>query len=155
MKAFKVFIFGLLYGWFVKIAFDRIYRDNEMDDIRNENASLQEYIGTLESKLQTKSIGSTSVTKPASQPEPLPPQPTQPEPARPAQSGIGKDNLKVIKGIGPALEKKLNEAGIFTFEALAGLSVKELERILGNARRLAQEGDLIAQAKRLARQNKR
>ncbi len=155
MKAFKVFIFGLLYGWFVKVAFDRIYRDNEMDDIRNENASLQEYIRTLESKLQTRSIGSTSVTQPASQPEPLPPQPTQPEPAQPVQSGIGKDNLKVIKGIGPALEKKLNEAGILTFEALAGLSVKELERILGNAKRLAQEGDLIAQAKRLARQNKR
>ncbi len=61
----------------------------------------------------------------------------------------------MIKGVGPALEKKLNEAGILTFEALAGLSVKELERILGNARRLAQEGDLIAQAKKLARQNKR
>jgi predicted flap endonuclease-1-like 5' DNA nuclease len=155
MKAFKVFIFGLLYGWFIKVAFDRIYRGNEMEDIRNENASLQEYIRTLESKLQTKSMGSTSVIQPASQPKPVPPQPTQPEPVQPAQSGIGKDNLKVIKGVGPALEKKLNEAGILTFEALAGLSVKELERILGNARRLAQEGDLIAQAKRLARQNKR
>ena len=32
MRAFKVFIFGLLYGWFFKIAFDRIYRGNEIDD---------------------------------------------------------------------------------------------------------------------------
>ena len=24
MRAFKVFIFGLLYGWFIKIAFDRM-----------------------------------------------------------------------------------------------------------------------------------
>ena len=48
MKAFKVFVFGLLYGWFVKVAFDRIYRGNEMEDIRSENASLREYISTLE-----------------------------------------------------------------------------------------------------------
>ncbi len=72
MKAFKVFIFGLLYGWFIKFSFDRIYRGNEMEDLRNENASLQEYIRTLESKLQTKSTGSTSVTPPTSQPEPVP-----------------------------------------------------------------------------------
>ena len=99
MKAFKVFIFGLLYGWFIKVAFDRIYRGNEMEDIRNENASLREYIRTLESRLQSKSLESKSVKQPALQPEPVPPQPT-----RPAQSGIGKDNLKVIKGIGPALD---------------------------------------------------
>jgi len=61
----------------------------------------------------------------------------------------------VIRGIGPAIEKKLNGAGIYTFEALAQLSMQDLEGILGNARRLAQEGDLIAQARQLARQNKR
>jgi predicted flap endonuclease-1-like 5' DNA nuclease len=145
MKAFKVFIFGLLYGWFIKVAFDRIYRGNEMEDIRNENASLNEYIRTLESKLQSKSLESKSVTRTESQP-------AQPEPV---QTASEKDNLKVIRGIGPALEKKLNNAGILTFEALAGLSVEELEHILGNARRLAQEGDLIKQAKKLAQQNNR
>ena len=61
----------------------------------------------------------------------------------------------MINGIGPAIEKKLNNAGILTFEALAGLSVEELEHILGNARRLAQEDDLIKQAKKLAKQNRR
>ena len=137
MKAFKVFIFGLLYGWFIKFTFDRIYRGNEMEDIRNENASLKEYIRTLESRLQPKSLESKSVTRTASQPEPV-------------QTASEKDNLKVIKGIGPAIEKKLNNAGIYTFEALARLSVEELESILGNARRLAQEDNLIAQAKELA-----
>src|SRR5262245_51921039 len=137
MKAFKVFIFGLLYGWFIKFTFDRIYRGNEMEDIRNENASLKEYIRTLESRLQPKSLESKSVTRTASQPEPV-------------QTASEKDNLKVIKGIGPAIEKKLNNAGIYTFDALARLSVEELESILGNARRLAQEDNLIAQAKELA-----
>ena len=28
MKAFKVFLFGLLYGWFLKLAIDRIYGGN-------------------------------------------------------------------------------------------------------------------------------
>jgi predicted flap endonuclease-1-like 5' DNA nuclease len=139
MKAFKVFIFGLLYGWFMKFTFDRIYRGNEMEDIRNENASLMEYIRSLEEQLQRKSIESKSVVRTASQ--------SQPETV---QSMNEKDNLKVIKGIGPAIEKKLNNAGIYTFAALAQLSVEELESILGNARRLAQEDNLIAQAKELA-----
>ena len=146
MKAFKVFIFGLLYGWFMKFAFDRIYRGNEMEDIRNENASLREYIRTLESQLQSKPVTMKSVS-----------QPTRPEPvqAETTLTAATQDDLQAIKGIGPAIEKKLNQAGVYTFEALAGLSVEELEGILGNARRLAREGDLISQAKQLAKQNRR
>jgi len=149
MRAFKVFIFGLLYGWVFKVAFDRIYRENEIDDIRNENRSLMEYIDTLETQLQASSLESRSV-----QGEPTA-APSQPQPvAAPASVSSEKDNLKVIKGIGPAIEKKLNGAGIQTFAALAQLSVGELENILGNAKRLAQEGNLIAQAKRLAKKDK-
>jgi predicted flap endonuclease-1-like 5' DNA nuclease len=139
MRAFKVFIFGLLYGWFVKLDIDRIYRDNEIEDVRNDNASLKEYIHSLESQLQSKSLESKSVRPTAAQPEPV-------------QRKTAKDNLKVIKGIGPIIEKKLNNAGIYTFEALSRLTVEELENILGNARRLVKEGNLIAQAKKLAHQ---
>jgi|SRR5215211_7028369 len=142
MKAFKVFVFGLLYGIFFKYAIDRIYRGNDMEDLRNENASLQEYIRTLESKLQARSSESKSVAMSTLQPAPVQ--------SAPAQTGNQKDDLKVIRGIGPAIEKKLNSAGIYTFEALAQLSVQELEGILGNARRLAQEGNLIEQARQLA-----
>jgi len=140
MKAFKVFVFGLLYGWFIKVAFDRIYRGNEMEDIRNENASLREYIRTLESQIESKSVKSKSVARTESQPAPV-------------QTASEKDDLKVIKGIGPAIEKKLNNAGVHTFEALSGLTTEELENILGNASRLAQEGSLISQARKLAKQN--
>ena len=146
MKAFKVFVFGLLYGWFVKIAFDRIYRGNDLEDLRTENASLQEYIRTLESRLQAKAPEPKSVAQTAAQ------SPSQQE-APPSQNE--KDDLKVIKGIGPAIEKKLNNAGIMTYDALARLSIAELEAILGNTRRLAQEGNLIQQAKELRRQNHR
>jgi predicted flap endonuclease-1-like 5' DNA nuclease len=146
MKAFKVFIFGLLYGWFFKIAFDRIYRENEIEDLRSENASLREYIRTLESQLQARSRGGESVrgtvavsSSPAEAPTP-------------EQPASQKDDLKMIKGIGPAIEKKLNSAGIHTYAALAALSQQQLEEILGNQlKRLKDEKDLIAQAKKLAK----
>lgn len=139
MKAFKVFIFGLLYGWLIKVAFDRIYRENELEDIRNENASLKEYIRSLEAKLQSKSLATKSEARTTTR-------------AKPVQTATGKDDLKVIKGIGPAIEKKLNDAGIQTFAALAQLTVEDLENILGNTRRLVKEKDLIAQAEKLSRQ---
>ena len=140
MKALKVFIFGLLYGWFVKFAIDRIYRNHEVEDIRNENAALKDYIRSLETKLQSKSLAARSVAPAVAQPEPV-------------QTGTGEDDLKVIKGIGPAIEKKLNGAGIHTFAALAQLTVEELDNILGSTKRLVQDkGNLIAQAEKFAQQ---
>ena len=189
MRAFKVFIFGLLYGWFFKVAFDRIYRDNEFADIRNENASLRDYILALESRIQSRQAASEPAHITA-QPKPLPsestpsevlvsppaPQPTgvpgtiptmrapaEPfdvpaeAPAEAITPSIGaaegdRDDLKIIKGIGPAIEQKLNNAGIYTFAALAGLGKKGLENILGNqVKRLQDENDLLAQARRLSK----
>ena len=149
MRAFKVFIFGLLYGLFFKYALDRIYRENEMEDIRSENASLREYISTLESQLQSKPVEMKTASRPVPQSHSQVSQPTE------SPAANQKDDLQVIKGIGPAIEKRLNNAGINTFEALSRLSVEELEGILGNARRLAKESDLISQAKTLAQQNHR
>jgi predicted flap endonuclease-1-like 5' DNA nuclease len=146
MRAFKVFIFGLLYGWVFKIAFDRIYRENELEDVWNENASLREYIRSLEAQLQRKSLESKSAPLSAPQAVPV-------EAPAPSQMVSEKDDLKVIRGIGPAIERKLNTAGVHTFAALAGLTPDVLETILGSqVRRLQNENDLIAQAKRLAGQ---
>jgi predicted flap endonuclease-1-like 5' DNA nuclease len=160
MRAFKVFIFGLLYGWVFKVAFDRIYRENDMEDVRSENRSLKEYIHSLESQLQSRSLEAKSM--PRSAPQALPVEAPaeqqmdlQAEPkamAAPKPPPSGKDDLKAIKGIGPAIEKKLNNAGIQTFAALAALSKRDLETILGSqVNRLQDENDLIAQAKKLAR----
>lgn len=148
MKAFKVFIFGLLYGWVFKIAFDRIYRENDVQDLRSENASLREYIRTLESKLQARSLGTESVRGTAARLQ-APAEAPAPVHTAPASQ---KDDLKAIKGVGPAIEKKLNNAGVHTYAALAGLSKQELESILGSqVKRLQDENDLIAQAKKLAK----
>jgi molybdopterin-containing oxidoreductase family membrane subunit len=39
------------------------------------------------------------------------------------------DDLKVIKGVGPKLEKALNDLGIYTYEQLSRLSDQEYEWI--------------------------
>jgi predicted flap endonuclease-1-like 5' DNA nuclease len=45
----------------------------------------------------------------------------------------GRDDLKMIKGVGPAIEKTLNEMGIRNFEQIAAMSEYDIDRI---ARRL-------------------
>jgi predicted flap endonuclease-1-like 5' DNA nuclease len=150
MRAFKVFVFGLLYGWFFKIAFDRIYHQNDMEDLRNENASLRDYIRSLEMQLEARSLETRSARMETSAPQAVPLESASPTP--PATTISEKDDLKVIKGVGPAIERKLNAAGIQTYAALASLTKKDLENILGSqVKRLQDENDLLAQAKKLAR----
>ncbi len=46
---------------------------------------------------------------------------------------LASDNLKLIKGVGPAIEKTLNEMGIFRFDQIAAMSEYDIDRV---ARRL-------------------
>ncbi len=43
--------------------------------------------------------------------------------------GNAPDNLQQIKGIGPAIEKTLNEMGIFRFDQIAAMSEYEIDRV--------------------------
>jgi predicted flap endonuclease-1-like 5' DNA nuclease len=52
------------------------------------------------------------------------------EPPLPRDS---RDDLKMIKGVGPAIEKTLNEMGIFRFRQIADMSEYDIDRV---ARRL-------------------
>ena len=59
----------------------------------------------------------------------------------------GPDQLGLIVGVGPALEKVLHDAGITTFEALAALSLEQLQDILPNLHdSAAAKHDFIGQA---------
>jgi predicted flap endonuclease-1-like 5' DNA nuclease len=61
------------------------------------------------------------------------------------------DKLSSIKGIGPVIEKKLNEAGIYTYAHLGTLTPADLEAVVGEGiKRLADEDELIRQARELA-----
>ena len=66
-----------------------------------------------------------------------------------------KDDLRQIKGVRKILESRLNQAGIYSFSALAALSQEELERIVGDAKNLADEHDLIKQARKYAKLKKK
>lgn len=73
----------------------------------------------------------------------------------PQASRVIPDDLKIIRGIGPVIERKLKEAGIQTFEQLGNLTVAQLRRILGNSiERLSDEESLLQQARDLARRNR-
>jgi predicted flap endonuclease-1-like 5' DNA nuclease len=61
------------------------------------------------------------------------------------------DPLEEIHGIGPAIAKKLNQAGVHTFEQLAGQTPTWLRSVLGpTTGRLADEDELLQQAHQLA-----
>ena len=71
----------------------------------------------------------------------------------PSASG-GADDLKQLKGVGPVLEGKLNEAGIFRFDQILALSAEEiaaLEEAVGASGKFEKEG-WLDQAKELVGQ---
>lgn len=101
----------------------------------------------------------------SAQPEPSQSLDTEPESAKEGNPGNAtanpapspevrekKDDLTAIGGIGPALEKKLYEAGIFSYAQIASLSDEQIEHLEKNiikySGRIARD-DWIGQAKRL------
>ena len=125
MNPLFTFVLGLLMGWLIEWVIDYFYwrrRDAEKEIVYVPQTS------------------SESRATPVVEMEP-----------RPAAK-VTPDDLKVIKGIGKVIERKLNEAGIYTFEQLGDLTPADLRRILGSTiERLANEEDLLQQARDLAR----
>jgi len=73
-------------------------------------------------------------------------------PAKAKAEAAGGDDLKQLSGVGPALEKKLHEAGITTFAQIAAWTeadVAEMDEKLSFKGRIEREG-WIEQAKKLA-----
>jgi predicted flap endonuclease-1-like 5' DNA nuclease len=52
------------------------------------------------------------------------------QPSKPLPAGIKWNDLKVIEGIGPAIEKLLHGAGITTFEELANINPDKIKEVL-------------------------
>ena len=79
---------------------------------------------------------------------------SEPEPEVTADTGahVSRDDLKMIKGVGPAIEKTLNEIGIFRFEQIADMSEYDIDRVAKRLRgfhsRIYRE-DWIGQARDL------
>ncbi|MDH3984611.1 MAG: NADH-quinone oxidoreductase subunit E, partial [Gammaproteobacteria bacterium] len=91
---------------------------------------------------------------PEPEPEPEPEDEPEPESEVTADTGahVSRDDLKMIKGVGPAIEKTLNEIGIFRFEQIADMSEYDIDRVAKRLRgfhsRIYRE-DWIGQARDL------
>ena len=86
--------------------------------------------------------------EPVAQPAELPLFPKQERSTRPPPN---PDDLTVIKGIGPVISKRLNDAGIYTYEQLASLTLDEFEEALGDLlQRFINERAILRHARELA-----
>lgn len=125
MSPVFTFVLGLLIGWLIEWLIDYFYWRRRYAE-RSE-----EYARTSRAESRAAHIAAV-------------------EPPPPAK--VIPDDLKKIKGIGTVIERKLHEAGIYTFEELGNLTPSNLRRILGSTiERLADEESLLRQARDLAR----
>jgi predicted flap endonuclease-1-like 5' DNA nuclease len=128
MNPWIIFLFGVLIGWLIEWIIDWIYwrRKADANGAPADSAELnaaRQEIAKLNAELEK-----------CNEEEP--------------------DNLEKIKGIGPVIRRKLNEHGVFTFAELAELTAERLEEIVGQEiRRLANEEDLLRQAKEFAKKD--
>lgn len=127
MNPLFAFVLGLLVGWLIEWLIDYFYwRTRYVENSK----------GYTDDAKSSPEIQRSSVVEIESQPA----------------SKVVPDDLKVIKGIGTVIERRLNDAGVYTFEQLGNLSTAELRSILGNViERLSNEESLLQQARDLAR----
>jgi predicted flap endonuclease-1-like 5' DNA nuclease len=130
MKVIKVFFLGFILGVLYKWIVDKIYTDTKINLIATEDPLAMDYSKLLDTKEQLMAE------------------------VKPVRLKTKKEILEVLKGIGPASVKRLNRAGVHTFDDLAQLTPEELRIILGNMLRRAgiTEGQVIAEAEKFAQQ---
>jgi len=134
------FVLGLLIGWLVGWAMDWFFwRQKRMATVPTPAESRAAAIPVTANTAELDALR-TENARLEGQPEKL----------------IGMpDDLKVITGVGPEIERRLNEAGIRSFAQLAELTPTDLERILGDEiRNLSNDRDLLTQAHELANRGK-
>ena len=135
MKVIKLFLLGLILGLFYKWLTSRVYTDIEIRTTTTEDPLDMDSLNTDYSKLlDTKEQLMAEV--------------------KPAPTKTKKEILEVLKGIGPASVKRLNKAGVHTFDELAQLEPDDLRAILGNVLKRAgiTERQVIAEARKFAQQ---
>lgn len=133
MNNIAYFVLGVLTGWLVEWILDWFFWRGRIQKAAIENAKLRERIRSLEDELNRR---------------------PDPSITTPLTNRSGRDNLQAINGIGPVFSKRLNEAGITTFEQLSNLTTKDMEKILGRLfkRFFSEDNTIIAQAREFAKQ---
>lgn len=137
--------------------------ESELQTSKLDLGMLREHEHTIEafrSKLQT-----LSATQKPSRPKPATKKTQRPKKSAKPAAGLkapakglniaaakAKDDLQSIKGIGPVMEGKLNDFGIYSFEQLGRLNkndIKSLAETLGSFPDRIERDKWVAQSKRL------
>ena len=123
-----------------------------LQELEQENARLETTIGTL------KSEGSTSGTEYTGDDVDEEPELMQQEAPdilkhdRARAQQAEKDDLTLIDGLGPFLEKKLNDAGVFSYDQIADWDKADIDRITQTIRFFEgriEKDNWVGQARRL------
>ncbi len=114
---------------------------------------LQERLAVAEEELATlRPADAAHPAEPAAEDPAV--EPTEAEPGSSETAAAderARDNLTLIKGVGPGIAGRLNSAGIHTFRALAELDAEGLRAVVGHAiSQLADEEDILRQARERA-----
>ena len=135
MNLAAMFVLGLLVGWLAEWAIDWVHWRGRIQGITNENTTLRERITALEARKPQRLVSAKNL---------------------PLTDAKGNDNFQAIKGIGPVFAKRLNAAGVVTFDQLSKLRSRQLEEILGTLykRFFSKQETILAQAKEFAKQKK-
>jgi NADH-quinone oxidoreductase subunit E len=101
----------------------------------------------VQAAVSAKPVEAPEVKQPAA--------PQAPEPVVSDSATAPVDDLKLISGVGPAMERRLNEAGVFSYQQIAGWSSQDIDRIeaeVMNGRFVGRihRDDWIGQAQRLS-----
>ncbi|MEZ5779750.1 MAG: 50S ribosomal protein L21 [Paracoccaceae bacterium] len=120
-----------------------------------EKSGVKEAIGTHVARVAAHGSSGTASNKaekaPARKAEAAPVKKAEPAKKAPAKKAAA-DDLKQLSGVGPALEKKLHEAGVTSFAQIAGwkkADIAEFDEKLSFQGRIERD-DWVAQAKKLA-----
>ena len=135
--------------------------ENKLVQLEAENQSLQVEMQSLRNAAAESAVAPPAevvvMAAPEEEPEPffeLPQKDVLRERIVVDDSDIEKDDLTLIVGIGPFLEKKLNEAGVYTFEQISlfdAEAVAKVTRDIGYFAGRIERDDWIGQAGRLQR----
>jgi predicted flap endonuclease-1-like 5' DNA nuclease len=149
MSAIAAFVLGLLAGWIIEWIIDWIYWRRKASASLEQEALLREQLqaaeahsAELEHQLSIQKANLASLQEKLSNAAPAVPVRSMP---------VVQDDLVVIKGIGPVIAGKLNQAGIYSFADLAALTPERLRELVGKMiSQLADEEAIIEQARKLA-----
>ena len=126
------------------------------DTVNDEDASHDEDISSDEDTSVAELLEADAESESDEAPEPaMDDDSDEYESSQETGTHYSRDNLKMIKGIGPAIEKTLNEMGIFSFQQISDMSEYDIDRVArrlkGFRTRIYRE-DWIGQARELREQ---